>query len=352
MTWSARWTNDYETTLASEEFLAALQIFLSDLVGYDLCLMRSTLNISLRLAAEDLSSIASSGTDYKGFDTHFEPSNAERLAIVTLPPYRRFRDGTLSRDDLQAGALGVASSLLAEVSLLPTNRFHQVLADRFAQGLQNKLFIGASYGQCLREFVSQDVFDASGRSTRVPLAPPRPFVSRLPEMLPWFDGPGPGYNPEEARKQIRNRYDGFSCPITHTLQRLAQEPKFQTTLARLRADGWKDWHVLSAIFHVTINYRLSHRRLLFPSPEVEMAATQRLVSQPEPEDALPVPLQEYEEIKLRQQLMGYMISFAETYSLEIHQLTPDFSAIEDFLAHRYNFWTDDVDHDNLFQVQQ
>ena len=33
---------------------------------------------------------------------------------------------------------------------------------------------------------------------------------------------------------------------------------------------------------------------------------------------------------------------------ELHQITPDFSALEDFLAHRYHFWSDDIDHDDPF----
>jgi hypothetical protein len=346
VTWSAQWANNYQTTLAAEEFLAMLQIFLSDLAGYDLCLMRSTLDITLHLAPDE----ALGTRDYKGFDTRFEPSNTERLAHVMLPPYDQFRDGTLSRHDLQVGVLGIASSLLAEVSLLPTDHFYEVLNERFERGLQNKLLIAAPYGWCLREFVSLQVFNASARLERAPLAQLRPFVCRLPERQPWYDAPGPGYDSEEACKQIRSRYDGFTRPISHTLRRLAREPEFQSTVTQLRADGWKDWHILSAVFHVTINYRLNQRQILLPSPEAETAVTQRLASQPEPEDAPPVPLEQYREERLRQQIPIYMASFARTYGLELHQLTPDFSAIEDFLTHRYSFWTDDIDHDDPFKI--
>jgi hypothetical protein len=44
-----------------------------------------------------------------------------------------------------------------------------------------------------------------------------------------------------------------------------------------------------------------------------------------------------------------MTAFAETYGLELHQLTPDFPALEDFITHRYNFWTDDVEHADPFK---
>jgi hypothetical protein len=346
VTWRARWTNDYETTLAAEEFLAALQVVLSDLAGEDLCLMSSTLHFSIRLAADDGRSRESG---YKGFDIDFEHSNEERYAQVTLPPYRHFRDGLLTYEDLQVGALTITSQLLAEVSLLPTQQFQRLLQDRFAHGLTSKLHIGASYARCLCTFVSRVEFEASARNTRTELTAPSPFISHFPLVLPWCGGPGPGYDPENARAALENRYRRFARPIARTVKRLAREPAFQATLAQLRAEGWKDWHLLSTVFHVTVNYRLNQRRIIL-SPAAEEEATRRLLSQPEPEDAPPVPVAEYATEKLRQQLKMYMASFAHTFGLELHQLAPDLPALEDFLAHRYHFWSDDVAHEDPFLV--
>jgi hypothetical protein len=50
------------------------------------------------------------------------------------------------------------------------------------------------------------------------------------------------------------------------------------------------------------------------SPEAEDAANRRLLSQPEPEDTLPVPLSQYTEDKLRQQMKLYVPSFAKTFA--------------------------------------
>lgn len=347
VTWNVEWANDYETTLAAEGFLAALQILLSDLAGYDLCLMRSTLNISLSLAPGGAVGGSPGRGGFKGFDTRFEPSNAERIAVVTLPPEGRFRDGTLSIDDLLAGALGVAASLLAEVSMLPNEGLNEVLSERFKQGLSNKLLVGATYGRCLREFVDKDAFDASARQSHTPLDSSLSFVSRLPEQLPWVDSPGPGYDPDTVREQMQNRYRGFAGPIARTLKRLAAEPEFQTTVESLRSAGWKDWHILSAVYHRTVNYRINNRRIKL-SPREENEYIRHITHEPEPENALPVPLEEYQEGKLRKDFPVYLGSFATTFGLEIHQLTPDFPAIEDFLAQRYNFWTDDVEHDDPF----
>jgi len=131
--WHVNWKNNYESTLAAEEFLAGFQVFLSDLAGYDLCLLRSTINITLQIAASSEAPEKQHG--HKWFDTQFEPANDERRAVVTLPSYEHFQDGAVSRDDIFVGTLSVMSSLLEEVSFLPTKRLYEVLDERFAHGL-------------------------------------------------------------------------------------------------------------------------------------------------------------------------------------------------------------------------
>lgn len=345
--WEVMWSNDYETTLVAEAFLAALQIILSDLAGYDLCLLRSTLQIALSIATDEIYLNTSTNGGYRGFSATFMPSNAERRAVVSLPPYRLFRDGSLSSHDLRVGALSVVSMLLADVSLLPTKRYYQVLEERFAQGLAHKLLIGAPYGQCLSTFLDAEEFHTTLRA--IPQAhTQRPFRTRRPDAIPWINSPGPGYEQAIAQVQIRNRYEGFTRPIVHTLRRLRAEPAFLAVVATLRAEGWKDWHILSAIFHITVNFRISQRRIVLLSPDAEMEAYQRLAHQHESLDALPVPLTEYTEAKLRQQLPLYLVTLTKTYDLELHQETPDIAALDDFFTYRYNFWTDDVEHNDPF----
>ena len=131
VTWQVNWKNDYETTLVAEEFLAGLQVFLSDLAGYDLCLLRSTLSVTLDVATSNEPDAGSAKASRTYFRTRFAPSNIGRQATVTLPPYNLFRDGTLSRDDVLLGILSVISSLLEGGSLLPTNGSRRSLKKGF-----------------------------------------------------------------------------------------------------------------------------------------------------------------------------------------------------------------------------
>ena len=75
-----------------------------------------------------------------------------------------------------------------------------------------------------------------------------------------------------------------------------------------------------------------------------------LPREPEKSDSLPVPLEQYAEDKLRENFKMFVVAFAKTYKLQLHQPTPDFASIEDFLAHRYNFWNEDIEHDDPFAL--
>jgi hypothetical protein len=348
ITWNIEWKNNYETTLAAEEFLSALQIFLSDLAGYELCLMRSTLDLSIQLGS------TGNGVGIKAdklFNTRFEDSNTKRRATITLPSYEHFRDGTLSHEELQVGMLQVAIRLLEDVSLLKEESFKEILTARFKQGLPNKLSYGALYSQCYSAFFRREDYDVSERTTMPVLDVPNDFVSLLPDNMPWRDGDGPTYDLAKSHTMIQNRYNNITEKLPYTLQTLVKDPNFQELVVRLHEQGWKDWHILSMIFNITMNYRMNHQRIRPSSPEMARAMGQRIMKQQETEMTPLVPLEEYTEKNFKQQLPIYMSSFAKNFDLEIHQLTPDLAGIEEFLTVRYHFWQDDIPHPDPFHFE-
>ena len=70
----------------------------------------------------------------------------------------------------------------------------------------------------------------------------------------------------------------------------------------------------------------------------------------EPEDdaleRVPVRLFARDKLQLARQMA--MLSLIQHWELEHHQQTPDFPAIERFLAARYGYWDDDVEHVDPF----
>lgn len=178
----------------------------------------------------------------------------------------------------------------------------------------------------------------------------RPFRPREHEELGWRDGPGPGYDIDEARDAIRRRYENSIAPIRHTLPRLVRDPRFCALVSKLREEGWKDWHILQALANAAANERLN--RTLGPNalgPET-MTMMRRLIKEEETrEESEKLPDSVFSEDNVRTHLKTSITVFATYSGLEIHQRTPDFSALERLLTERYGF-KDDVEHDDVFSA--
>ncbi len=61
----------------------------------------------------------------------------------------------------------------------------------------------------------------------------------------------------------------------------------------------------------------------------------------------PVPLSVFNKDKLKFHLFSSMCSTLKTMGLEIHQPTPDFTAISEYLGRRYYYWIDDIEHQDF-----
>ena len=143
---------------------------------------------------------------------------------------------------------------------------------------------------------------------------------------------------------MKNRYEIAPKPIRFTLLNLLTNSEFRKTVSELKADGWLDWHILTTAALATVNYRVNKQR----HPSQGMAEYQRLfmdtLNQEEDVTLDPVPLSLFSKEKLKFHLSSSMGSTLKGMGFEIHQPTPDFNAISDFLSRRYNYWTDDIEH--------
>src|SRR6185369_4490626 len=102
--WRVAWKNDYETTIAAEQFIAILQIFLAELAEVDLCLLKTDVDIELAISLNgelDMTSL---------------PSNAGRKWGISLPS--PLADSDAERRQAQENAFAAASSILYEVALI------------------------------------------------------------------------------------------------------------------------------------------------------------------------------------------------------------------------------------------
>ena len=330
--WSANWVNNYATTKEAEQFLAILQIYLVEIARYDLCLLKTNVFLSIE--------VVESGT----IEVRPIPSHTNRIWKVLLP-----RIDTHSPTDLGKAHIDVfaaADQILFEISLLPQNNYLKIMKSLFKKGLVNRIFVAHPYEAVYREFIREEDFNQFERT-----ANKNPFAGyEVPyfeqKELRWKDGLGPTYDRSRVDQALKNRYERIMPSIRFTLPRLLGVPRFQKTIADLRKAGWLDWHLLTAISGATVNERLNREYAHENDPKRLAELSDELDN--EKEEWQPVPLDRFDEGVLRFCLYGSMPSTLAVVGLECHQMTPDFPAIEQFLSHRYNYWTDDVPHADPF----
>jgi len=339
VTWDANWKNDYLTTLAAEQLIAILQILLADLAGVDLCLLKT--QVSMEISVGDIAKPKVESI----------PSNRGRKWIVTLPLYSR-NGGRTEFERMSIDTLTVASLVLADVSLLPRKRFYEAIENCFRNGISMKVFVSRPYGVLYRDFISEEVFDRSARSAKTALKSCGKFSLREHRELAWVNGPGPGYSRDKANEYLGNRYSRSIVPIGHTLKHLLKSLEFQTTIKRLRSDGWLDWHILSSVWAIALNYHVMQSPEARRDIHVGERLAQTLMHEPESETSTPVPVEEFKEERIRTQQKLNMLSTLRIYGLECRQTTPDFESIDHFLRHRYNYWNDDIQHTDPFRHSQ
>ena len=146
---------------------------------------------------------------------------------------------------------------------------------------------------------------------------------------------------------LRNRYRLFSTTLRKTLPALRDSMQFRSTVQLLRGTGWLDWHILTAIANIVMNYRhsLTGRDPRHPGALEEMA---RLAFEPEDDSAPLAPTSMFTPGSMEQARRIAMMSLVRHWGLECHQQTPDFAAIESVLAARYGYWDHDVEHEDPF----
>jgi hypothetical protein len=331
--WWVSWKNDYETTKEAEQFLAILQIYLVEIARYDLCLLKTKVQIYLEIG------------DSKKLEYHPLPSNKNRIWKVKLPRSGSHSPTNLGKTHMEL--FSAVSSILYEISLLPERDYFQVMDALFKKGLAERIFVAHPYEAVYGQFVRAEDFNQFARTMKQnPLSKINsPLFEH--EELRWNDQPGPTYSRQEAEQLLHNRYVNVLPSIRYTLPRLRKSPVFKKTVESLRKKGWLDWHILSAVSAATINERLNQIAKNENDPKKVNEISMTLNK--EKAKWKPVPLDIFHEGTLLFCLHTSLLSTLKVLGLECHQMTPDFDAIDNFLRYRYNYWSDDVPHGDPFK---
>lgn len=324
--WLFKWINNYNNTYLAEEFVAVLQILLADLADTDLYLLPTKVEVEINIS------------DKGGISLEPIPSNTKNCWRLYLVETMNEHESTL---------VAYAAELIFYACVLPQNRFYKILETALEEGLSSKIFFGNRYKDLYTYFVNHELFQESNRSSFDKQNLQCSFNPKVSTELKWFDGPAFDYRKEETKGILKRRYERSIMPIKYTIQRLVNDPEFKKIVSSLRSDGWLDWHILTAVSMRAVNYRISKIKksgIIIPLDIREMFV--RYCNEEENENSEPIPISVFSEDNLRMALKTSMMSTLKGLGLEDHQITPDFDAISDFLGKRYNYWTDDIEHDD------
>ncbi|WP_031088669.1 hypothetical protein [Streptomyces sp. NRRL WC-3549] len=335
--WEITCANDRLSVLAAERFTAAVQVLVAEMATRDPLLLPG------RLAVEVHAEIVAT------FDRH------DGWGQVTDPEANRWivRLAAVDSQDLEAGLkdlTAAAVSVLISQSLLPNEAFMKLIEESFAAGLWHKLVAGRPYDE-LADFLSSSNYEAMAALSEPAVGAATALNGRPKSAaLEPKSGPGPGYNHSTALEDVRHRYAALVPIIRYTLPRLSADREFIRTVVSLREQGWKDWHLLTAIANFVGNCRLE-RRGLRPAPNDSAERHIRLkaiVMAPELPDDEPVPTQDFTLSALRSHLHGAALATASNLGLVVRSSSLQPEVLLRVLGDRYGYWTDDIEHADMF----
>ncbi|PCI11641.1 hypothetical protein COB72_00385 [bacterium] len=334
--WEVTYTNERETIARAEEFMASAQIFMAEWAGLDLCFLRTTVRVTIEL--DELAS-----------ESSLEPqsTNDGRLWILKVPKKFEGEDHA----NAQQMALSHAVAILSDVSLLPHAEFLNRVEERFRDGVMGRVFSARSYHELYLNLSPMPKIESERQGIDVPETE-RNFNPSEHEDMGWFDGPAPGYTKEFAEEGIRNRYERGIRAGRLTIARLCKDDEFRDVVRRLRDEGWLDWHLILAITNIILNYRIGQPGFRKGKSAEEIHQESMIsLNREESYDDIWIPGSKFSEEAMRLALQISSISTLKNEGLECRQLTPDLPAIDDFLRHRMGYWSDDVEHERVFDPE-
>ena len=335
--WQLKAPNDVGSVRAAERFAAAAQVMLAELAREDLCIVPTRITVLIQQRRHAMRSFSET--------VEALPSNDGRLWKVRLAPAAT--PPSAGSDEVNRELLAILTRILLEVSLLPQAEFMAIMERAFQRGLGHMLSPARPYDELAGAAVSDEQFGETGRGR---LGAPWDCLSGTYTAhgdLRWQEGSGHTYSSHQAEEMVQNRYRTLSSTLRKTVPALRGSSQFGCTVATLRAAGWLDWHILTAVANIVMNYRYSWtaRDLRQPGAREEML---RAAFEPESDSSRIAPAALFTPDAMQQARQNAMLSLVAHWGLECHQQTPDFAGIERLLAARYAYWDDDVAHDDPF----
>lgn len=334
LTFEIRYSNDPETVPLAEEFLATLQIVLSDLEDQELLVLPTHVDIAVNAQR--------GGTRLPTVTTSSRSSNASRSWAVSLRVPDKMPHASMQEWETQI--VGSVLHMLRETTLLPSQQFDALLDRLMRRNMPGKVSVALPYHVLYGEMLLDHQFLGRLRGADVRALRLRPLPRLSIRELAWRDTPGPGYDAAAAADRIERRYTKALIPCKLTLARLRFEGEFIAAVETLRNDGWKDWHILMAVAAIVVTTRAQDALQAASDMSAVRQVMAGAMERPESPDERPIPATTFSESRLRTQMHLNMMNEIHGLGLELHQKVPDFEGLRRFFAARYRYLDDDCPH--------
>jgi hypothetical protein len=161
------------------------------------------------------------------------------------------------------------------------------------------------------------------------------------------------YDQPSMLRDIVFRYENARRSFPQTIRRLQQDSAFLSTVERLHDAGWKDWHIVQAIFNGAINWYAIQAGVDYHSPKIRdeaMKLYQELREKGEGILKPPIPVT-YFTFDMMQLLLDVGVrSFLDGKGAIFRDRPYNFEKLRRFAQMRYHYLDLDVPHDPIFST--
>ncbi|WP_241280371.1 hypothetical protein [Chryseobacterium cucumeris] len=339
--WKISFDNSFELLSIGEEFLAAIQIFLAEisLSKIDFHLLKSKIEIELILS-----------------DNYRPPVQKESNEVIKWEVFICFTDEKDIKKAKKHSAF-IASSLLAllnNISLLPYTEFKEKFWKFFGESdLSSKQVSVNLYQKMHRDIYIKEDFEIYN-STSFQKENSLFDLPKENKFMKWQDTLSEKYDKSFSLDAIKNRNNNVKKSIYITLKELKQDPNFSVLINGYRDEGWKDWQILVNMQ----NFMINHKTRVFENQILSNVEDEKFYElfqkmfhkyslMDEKDCYIKYPLEAFKSKEFKDQFSIGAMAILSTYGLESKLLTPNFSALKEFMDIRFNLRFDDFVENNL-----
>ncbi len=325
-----QWPTVYEIDRFSQAFCAYLQITLAELSKVELSLIPSDVFIS----------VEASKLPHPTMEQLPDNDRVARKLSVPLEalPARSETETAISAVLMCLESLSgyTLTELRARISPILDKRMPEVLNTY------------ASSSALFDQFYARDDYEriyALGSKIHIDVGP---SSIQSDSELAGMSGLHPNYNEPEFLGHVQRRYNRILPAVSLTIAALMRSSEFPSVLEGLRAEGWRDWHIILAIANIKANV-LYGSDLEHPFRREQEADFARKFTEPETTAGEILPPTEFTLEKMKKALKISQLTTFHQWGFELRHMTPSFSGVNAFLR-RFRYWEDDVPHSPIFTV--